>query len=60
MARREALTREGAEETVPLHESLSLSERDRTVFFDALMRPPEPNARLRRAFRMAAEQVASR
>jgi uncharacterized protein (DUF1778 family) len=39
------------------HESLPLSERDRAVFFDALIRAPKPNARLRRAFRSAEARV---
>lgn len=42
-------------EIISRHESLSLSERDREVFFEALIHPPEPNERLRRAF-AAAEQ----
>ena len=42
------------------HESLLLSERDRAVFFDALVHPPKPNARLKRAFRLAEERVAAR
>jgi uncharacterized protein (DUF1778 family) len=45
-------------ETIARHESLVLTERDRAVFFDALMRPPKPNARLRRAFLAARERVA--
>ena len=53
-----ALT-EAARQTIVRHESLSLSERDRAVFFDALVRAPKPNARLRRAFRMARQRVAS-
>jgi uncharacterized protein (DUF1778 family) len=46
-------------ETITRHESLVLSERDREVFFDALVHAPKPNARLRRAFRLAGERVAS-
>lgn len=45
--------------TITRHESLVLSERDRAVFFDALMHPPKPNARLRRAFRAASERVVA-
>jgi uncharacterized protein (DUF1778 family) len=41
------------------HETLLLSERDRQVFFDALVHPPKPNARLRRAFRAAKERIVS-
>lgn len=46
-----------AQETVARHESLVLSERDRKAFFDALVNPPEPNERLRRAFREMQAQV---
>jgi uncharacterized protein (DUF1778 family) len=53
-----ALT-EAAQQTITRHESLVLSERDRAVFFDALVRAPKPNARLRRAFRRAEERVVS-
>lgn len=54
-----ALT-EAAQQTITRHESLSLSARDRAAFFDAMVHPPRANARLRRAFRVAADQVASR
>lgn len=47
-----------AQQTIARHENLALTERDRAVFFDALMHPPKPNARLRRAFREARERVA--
>jgi len=47
-------------ETIAGHESLVLSERDREVFFNALVHAPQPNARLKRAFRQAEERVASR
>jgi uncharacterized protein (DUF1778 family) len=53
-----ALT-EATRETITRHESLSLSERDRAVFFDTLIHAPKPNARLRRAFRSAEERVIS-
>jgi len=33
------------------HKSLALSDADRAAFFDALIHPPKPNARLRRALR---------
>ena len=45
--------------TITRHESLVLSERDREVFFDALLHSPKPNARLRRAFRSAQERIVS-
>jgi uncharacterized protein (DUF1778 family) len=44
-----ALT-DAARRTIAEHETLVLSDRDRAVFFDALVNPPEPNERLRRAF----------
>jgi uncharacterized protein (DUF1778 family) len=46
-------------ETISRHETIVLSQRDRDVFFDALVAPPRPNARLKRAFRAAAERVVS-
>ncbi len=50
---------ETTRETIARHENLVLSERDRAAFFDALIHPPRPNARLRRAFRRAGESLAS-
>jgi uncharacterized protein (DUF1778 family) len=47
-----------AQHTIAQHEILVLSERDRQIFFDILIRPPKPNARLRRAFKMEQERVA--
>jgi uncharacterized protein (DUF1778 family) len=44
-----ALT-EAARRTIAEHETLTLSERDRKAFFDALIDPPEPAERLKRAF----------
>jgi uncharacterized protein (DUF1778 family) len=40
-------------------QSLLLSERDLAAFFEALVHPPEPNERLRRAFRAARERVVA-
>lgn len=45
-----ALT-EAARRALARRETLVLSERDRRTFFHALLHPPKPNARLRRAFR---------
>lgn len=39
-----------ARRTIAEHETLVLSPRDRRIFFDALINPPEPNERLARAF----------
>lgn len=49
---------EAAQKTIARHETLVLSERDRRIFFDALINPPKPNARMRRAFKAARERVA--
>jgi len=40
---------DAARETIARHETLLLSERDREVFFDTLVNPPEPSGRLKRA-----------
>jgi uncharacterized protein (DUF1778 family) len=36
--------------TIAQHETFILSDRDRAVFFDALVSPPMPSERLRQAF----------
>lgn len=46
-----------ARATISRHETLVLSERDRQVFFDALVNPPTMNPRLRRAFDAARRHV---
>ncbi len=50
---------EATRQTIARHESLTLSERDRAAFFHALINVPRPNARLRRAFRLADRQIVS-
>jgi uncharacterized protein (DUF1778 family) len=50
---------EAAQRAVDRHEARVLSERDRHAFFDALMRPPRPSTRLRRAFRAYGKRVVS-
>ncbi|MGD0737657.1 MAG: DUF1778 domain-containing protein [Terracidiphilus sp.] len=50
---------EATRATILRHESLALSKRDRAAFFDALVHPPKPNARLRRAFRSAEDRVGA-
>jgi uncharacterized protein (DUF1778 family) len=50
---------EATRETISRHETLVLSERDREIFFDTLVRPPKPNARLKRALQTATERVIS-
>lgn len=49
---------EAAQRTIAEHESIVLSERDRAVFFDALVNPPAPNPRLKRAFTEHRRRVA--
>ena len=44
-----ALT-DAARRTIAEHETLVLSSRDRAAFFNALVSPPAPSERLRRAF----------
>ena len=48
---------EATRETIRRHENLALSERDRRVFFEALIHPPKPNERMRRAFEAAGRAV---
>jgi uncharacterized protein (DUF1778 family) len=52
-----ALT-EAANETIHRHEVLVLSEQNRKIFFDALMNPPKPNERLKRAARAARARIS--
>jgi len=53
-----ALT-QATRDAISRHETLAFSDRDREAFFDALIHPPKPNARLRRAFRAAQRTIAS-
>jgi len=53
-----ALT-QATQATIIRYETMTLSERDRKVFFDALISPPKPNARLKRAFVSAKQHVVS-
>jgi len=52
-----ALT-DAARRTIAEHETLSLSERDRQAFFDALINPPEPSERLVRALAAHKRRIA--
>lgn len=49
---------EAARHAIERHDTLALSERDRTAFFDVLVNPPEPPERLRRAFAAAERRLA--
>jgi uncharacterized protein (DUF1778 family) len=51
-----ALT-QASRETIERSQTLVLSTRDQKIFFDALMNPPEPNERLRAAFRAAEDRI---
>jgi len=51
---------ETARRTIEQHETLVLSERDRKVFFDVLMNPPQPGERLKRAFAAARHRIGNR
>jgi uncharacterized protein (DUF1778 family) len=51
-----ALT-DAARKVLERHESLSLSETDRAAFFEALVHPPKPTARLRRAVREEGARI---
>lgn len=53
-----AVITEATRETIARHENLVLSERDRAAFFDALVHPPKPNARLRRAFKLEKRLIS--
>ncbi|MGB8259151.1 MAG: DUF1778 domain-containing protein [Terracidiphilus sp.] len=46
-------------ETIVRHETLVLTEQEREIFFDALVNPPEPNERLRRAYAEAKRTISA-
>jgi uncharacterized protein (DUF1778 family) len=48
-----------ARRTIAEHETLTLSDRDRKAFFEALINPPAPSARLQRALAEHKRRVAS-
>ena len=51
---------ESAEETIRAEETMTLSARDTDLFFDAILDPPRPNAKLRRATKDYRKRVESR
>ena len=53
-----ALT-EAAERTIARHETLVLTEDERSAFFDVLVSPPSVNDRLQRAFKAERQRVAA-
>lgn len=48
---------EAAERVIDSHERVTLSAKDWEVFYDALVNPPEPNAKLKAAARRYRERV---
>ncbi len=50
---------EKAEEVIRKHEEMVLSDRDRDIFFEALLNPPPPNEALIDAFAEHSAQVES-
>lgn len=51
---------EHAEKTIKDHETLVLSQRDADRFFDAILNPPEPNAKLHEALQEHSRRIISR
>ncbi len=49
-----------AEETIQNHETMALSRRDAETFLDAILTPPKPNAKLRKALDEHRRRVQSR
>lgn len=49
---------DAAQQAIARHQTLALSMHDQEIFFDALINPPRPNARLRRAFRAEGQRLA--
>ena len=49
---------EAARQTIAEHETLTLSEADRRVFFEVLVNPPKPNERLVRAVEAHKRRIA--
>jgi uncharacterized protein (DUF1778 family) len=45
--------------TIRRHEEMTLSERDREAFFEALVHPPQPSKRLKHAFQQARKRVVA-
>jgi len=48
-----------ARRTIAEHEMLVLSDRDREAFFDALINPPQPSERLKRALAEHKRRITS-
>jgi uncharacterized protein (DUF1778 family) len=51
------VTKEAALKTIREHEVLTLSEKSRQVFVEALLNPPKPNAKLTAAARRLRQEI---
>jgi uncharacterized protein (DUF1778 family) len=51
---------EKAHDIIEQHNSFLLSEKDREIFFNALMSPPEPNEALKKAARLYKEALGEK
>jgi len=49
-----------AERTIREHETMVLSRRDAEIFLDAIVNPPRPNAKLRKALEEHRRRVVTR
>jgi uncharacterized protein (DUF1778 family) len=49
---------DAARRTIEQHQTVTLSDRDRAVFFEVLVNPPKPSERLDRAFAAERRRVA--
>lgn len=50
---------EHAEKTIKEHETVVLSRMDADIFFDAILNPPEPNAKLHNALEEHTRRIVS-
>jgi uncharacterized protein (DUF1778 family) len=53
-------TQEAANKIVESHDAILASERDNSIFFEALANPPKPNKALMQAARSYLKQVATK
>ncbi len=53
-------TQQVASSIVEKHNALLATEKDRKIFFDALVNPPEPNNSLKEAANLYKKQVATK
>jgi len=53
-------TQEAANKIIERHDAILASERDNSIFFEALANPPKPNKALTQAARSYLKQVATK